>query len=48
MAWKLEQYRSLPKKLLLLLVILLGISVVVLDFLEESGKLKQLVEAYHV
>lgn len=46
MAWKLSTYRTLMKRALLILVILLSLIVIVLDIFEEVGMLKQLIGGY--
>lgn len=46
MVWNLKNYKGIPKKLFLLLVIFLAFSIVALDVLDERGKLKPLISKY--
>jgi tyrosine-specific transport protein len=46
MVWKLPNYKGTGKKLFLLFIIFLSLSVVILDILDETGKLRPLVSKY--
>ena len=46
MVWKLKNYQGTLKKLFILLVIFLSLSIVALDILQEFGKLQYLISEY--
>ena len=46
MAWKLPQYQTLRRRILLLAILLLSLFVMGLDILEETGILKALIQSY--
>ncbi len=46
MVWKLKNYKGTLKKLFILLVIFLSLSIVALDILQEFGKLQYLISEY--
>lgn len=46
MAWKLPQYRTFWRRILLLVVLLLSLFVMGLDILEEAGILRTLIQSY--
>jgi len=46
MVWKLKKYQSAPRRLLLLIVMVLGIAIVTLDLLDERGLFKPITNQY--
>ena len=46
MVWKLKKYRSTPKKLFLIFIMIIAWAIVIFDILEEKGELKKIVTKY--